>query len=77
MINNGEIQSANTLLLEYSNKFAENIRVLNIEGILSIINGDFKKADQVFKRALSMDITNEDTIHNIKYLISNRDLKSV
>jgi len=51
--------------------------VLNIEGILSIINGDFKKADQVFKRALSMDITNEDTIHNIKYLISNRDLKSV
>lgn len=77
MINNGEIQSANTLLLEYSNKFAENIRVLNIEGILSIINGDFKRADQVFKRALSMDITNEDTIHNIKYLISNRDLKSV
>lgn len=70
LINIGEIQSANTLLDDYLIKFKENIRVLNIEGILSILNGDFGRADQTFKKALSLDVTNEDTIHNIKYLQS-------
>jgi len=68
MINVGEVQVANSLLTEYLSKFDENVRVLNIQGILLILDNKFEEADLAFKRALSMDFTNEDTIHNINYL---------
>jgi glycosyltransferase involved in cell wall biosynthesis len=68
MINVGEIHAANSLLTEYLSKFDEDVRVLNIQGILLILDSKFEEADLIFKSALSMDFTNEDTIHNINYL---------
>ena len=68
IINDGEIKEAKELVYDYSQIFDDNVDVLNAKGILFIIEGKYKEADFVFKKALSMNLDNEDTRHNINYL---------
>lgn len=66
------IEEAKKLLGEYSSSFIDDVRVLNIKGIIHMIEGDFKEAEIMLKKAYSLDFRNEDSIENIKYLKSIR-----
>lgn len=68
LINNGNIKEAKQLVEEYSIYFKDDIMILNIKGILSMLEGNFKKSGLIFKEAYSLNMKNEDTIFNIKYL---------
>lgn len=68
MINNGELKSAKILINEYSRTFKDDARILNIKSIMLIIDEKFNEAEFMLKKAYSLDISNEDTLHNIKYL---------
>ncbi|MCC0783690.1 glycosyltransferase [Clostridioides sp. ES-S-0108-01] len=68
LLEDGNIKEAKELMEEYSENFADDVKVLNIKGIIFMIEGNFQKADIVFKKAYSLDFTNEDSIENIKYL---------
>ncbi|MGO1043854.1 glycosyltransferase [Clostridioides difficile] len=72
MIENGKINDAKLLVEEYSKTFMDDIKILNIKGILYLFENELDKADFMFKKAISLDIEDEDTIYNIEYL---RNLK--
>ncbi|CZR95488.1 SPBc2 prophage-derived glycosyltransferase SunS [Clostridioides difficile] len=68
MIENGKINDAKLLIEDYSKSFIDDVNILNIKGILFMCEDKFEEADFMFKKALSLDIENEDTIYNIEYL---------
>ncbi|MDB3085891.1 glycosyl transferase [Clostridioides difficile] len=68
MINSGDIKEAKSLVYEYSKLFDDDVEILNIKGILFIMEENFKDADFMFKKAKSLDLDNEDTKYNISYL---------
>lgn len=70
MIENGEINDAKLLVEDYSKTFMDDVQILNIKGILYMIENKFDEADFMLKKALSLDVENEDTIYNIEYLKS-------
>ena len=67
------INSENTtyiknLINQYEDIFSYDEFSLNTKGILSIYEKDFCYADKYFKKALSLNILDYDTIYNIAYL---------
>ncbi|WP_236874622.1 hypothetical protein [Clostridioides difficile] len=72
MIETGKINDAKLLVDDYSKTFVDDVRILNIKGILYMFENKLDKADFMLKKALSLDVENEDTIYNIEYLKSLR-----
>ncbi|EQF29168.1 glycosyl transferase 2 family protein [Clostridioides difficile CD160] len=72
MIENGKINDAKLLVEDYSKTFMDDVQILNIKGILYMFENKFDEADFILKKALSLDVENEDTIYNIEYLKSLR-----
>lgn len=72
MIENGKINDAKLLVEDYSKTFIDDVNILNIKGILYMFENKFDEADFMLKKALSLDVENEDTIYNIEYLNSLR-----
>ncbi|HBH0234269.1 TPA: glycosyl transferase, partial [Clostridioides difficile] len=72
MIETGKINDAKLLVDDYSKTFVDDIKILNIKGILYMFENKLDKADFMLKKALSLDVENEDTIYNIEYLKSLR-----
>ncbi|MCE0706937.1 glycosyl transferase, partial [Clostridioides difficile] len=68
MIENGKINDAKLLIEDYSKTFADDVKILNIKAILFMCEDKFEEADFALKKALSLDLENEDTIYNIEYL---------
>lgn len=68
MLNNGDTEQAKELVYEYSKLFNDDVDILNIKGILFMLDGEFKNSDFMFKKALSLNLDNEDTKYNIEYL---------
>lgn len=73
MIENGKINDAKLLVEDYSKTFIDDVNILNIKGILYMFENKFNEADFMLKKALSLDLENEDTIYNIEYLKSLRE----
>ncbi len=72
MIETGKINDAKSLVDDYSKTFMDDVKILNIKGILYMFENKLDKADFMLKKALSLDVENEDTIYNIEYLKSLR-----
>ncbi|MCC0627628.1 MULTISPECIES: glycosyltransferase [unclassified Clostridioides] len=68
IINCGDIKNAKSMIGEYLELFDEESEILNMNGIINMMEGNYEEADFMFKKAYSLSLDNEDIIFNIKYL---------
>lgn len=68
VINCGDTKNAKSMIDEYLEFFDEEYEILNMNGIINLMEGNYKDADFMFKKAYSLSLDNEDIIYNIKYL---------
>lgn len=72
MIEIGKINDVKLLVDDYLKIFVDDIKILNIKGILYMFENKFDKVDFMLKKVLLLDVENEDIIYNIEYLKSLR-----
>ncbi|MFL8675400.1 MULTISPECIES: glycosyltransferase [unclassified Clostridioides] len=68
VIEKGNLIEARDLIDNYLQSFREDSEILNIKGIIHIMSGEYSEAEFYLKKALSLDISNDDIMYNIKYL---------
>lgn len=71
IINSGDVKNSKQLVDEYVNMFGEESEILNIKGIISMMEENYEYAGIMFKKAYSLDLCNDDIVFNIKYLIDS------
>ncbi|MCC0674216.1 glycosyltransferase [Clostridioides sp. ES-S-0145-01] len=71
IINSGDTKNSKQLIDEYVDMFGEELEILNIKGIVNMMNGNYEDAGIMFKKAYSLDMCNDDIIFNIQYLIDS------
>lgn len=67
-MNLGEINKAKKMIDEYEDMFKQDIELLNIKGIIEILENNTDKAEIILKKAFLLSNRNCDTMFNIGYL---------
>lgn len=67
-INSGDINNALIMINEYENMYSEDIEILNMKSILSLLNNNYEEAEIFLKKSFLLDYENINTIFNIAYL---------
>lgn len=67
-INSGDINNALIMINEYENMYSEDIEILNMKSILSLLNNNYEEAEIFLKKSFLLDYENINTIFNISYL---------
>ena len=63
-----EINKAKKMIDEYEDMFKQDIELLNIKGIIEILENNTDKAEIILKKAFLLSNRNCDTMFNIGYL---------
>ncbi|UPA31410.1 hypothetical protein L0P85_04550 [Terrisporobacter glycolicus] len=56
------------MINEYENMYSEDIEILNMKSILSLLNNNYEEAEIFLKKSFLLDYENINTIFNIAYL---------
>lgn len=68
LINNGNLEEANSLMIEYKKLVPDDIENYSICAVIAILEGKLEEAEELLKEGLSKDDTNFDLLYNLGYL---------
>jgi tetratricopeptide (TPR) repeat protein len=67
-INNGELDTAVSLINEYEDIVGVDAPICSARGIIYMMNGQWDEAEKIFLAGLEIEPENEDLLYNLDYL---------
>lgn len=74
LIEKGFIENAKYLLEEYERIVKDDIEIYSIKGVLSILEGDLERAQQILEEGLKLEPLNYDLLYNLAYISEKKDM---
>ena len=72
LVEEGSITEAKQLIEEYENIMNNDLDLLSIKGVISMMEDDFSNAEIIMKKGLDIDNNNFDLLYNLAYLYHNK-----
>lgn len=79
LVSSGNLQGARELINEYKKIVSNDIEAYSMEAVITIMEGDYSKAENILKKGLEIEPHNQELLFNMSYLmdITNKDKKAL
>lgn len=74
IIEKGLLKEASYMINEYEKIVSDDIEIYSIKGVLSILEGDLERAQQILEEGLKLEPLNYDLLYNLAYISEKKDM---